>query len=190
MNIDDIDLEALQRDLDEYARQLRQRGWLRRNWLWFTPLVLILVVLLGVGGAYWALYARVHGLDVYQSAMQQIAADEAVQKSLGQPIAETCWPPPGARLETDEQDVRWPIHGPQGEAKAHVAARRMNGKMTIVQLEVVLADGKRLNVSSGGDTEADAPAFTGAASSSPKTESSGPPPEINLAPPSMDGTGK
>jgi hypothetical protein len=192
MNLNDIDLVALQRDLDEYARELRERSWLRRNWLWFVPALLIVAILLGGGGIYWALFTRIYQLDLFQSAMQQIKADEAVQSALGQPIAQAGWPPPSARLEAGEQDIRWSIQGSQGDAKAHVGARLMQGKWEIVQLEVVLANGKRLSVAASGDSEANAPIFSEPTTESkkPETDKNAPPPEINLTLPPDDRPGK
>jgi hypothetical protein len=192
MNLNDIDLVALQRDLEEYARQQRERGWLRRNWLWFVPMLLLVLVLLGGGALYWGMFIRIYQLDIFQSAMQQIEADQAVQGALGQPITKAGWPPPSARLEAGEQDIRWSIKGSKTDAKAHVAARFMQGKWEIVQLEVLLTDGKRLSVASSGDSEANAPVFSAPKAASEKTEpeKNSPPPEINLALPPDDGPGK
>jgi hypothetical protein len=192
MKLNDLDLQALQRDLDEYARQRAQRGWFRRNWLRVMLLLLLLVVVIGGAGAYWALFIRVYRLEIFQSAMQQIEADKAVQDALGQPVTKASWPPPSARLEEGEKDIRWPIRGAKGEAKAHVASRLMMGKWEIVQLEVILADGKHLAVASAGDSEASAPAFSApkAGDSKPEADKNAPAPEINLAIPPDDGSQK
>ncbi len=192
MNINDIDLEALQRDLEEFAQQQRQRGWFRRNWLWFVPLLLIVIVVGGGAGIYWAMFTRIHNLEIYQAAMHDIQADPALEEALGKPIRSANWPPPAARLEADEQDLRWNIEGPKATAKAHAAARMMQGKWEIVQLEVNLADGQRINVASSGDSEAEAPTFTAPSGESPTTETTptGPPPEIHFDIPPADDMGK
>jgi hypothetical protein len=193
MNLDNIDLVALQRDLEEFAREQQQRGWWRRNWLWFVPTLLVVLVLLGGGGAYWALFTRVYQLDVYQSAMQKVASDGAVRRVLGSPVTTATWPPPSARVEAGETDVRWPIEGPDGRAKAHVLAKLMQGKWETIQLEVILADEKRLLITSDDESEADAPTFVAPPKTKPQTQDAAPnmpAPEINLAPPTDDGPPK
>ena len=39
MNMEDIDLAALDKDLRKLTQTPKQRGWFRRNWQWFVPLV-------------------------------------------------------------------------------------------------------------------------------------------------------
>lgn len=189
MNLDKNDLVTHDRDLQEYARQLAERGWWRRNWRWFVPVLLLALIAFGAGAAYWALYARVYHLELYQTVMRQIAADEQLQQELGQPIEHTYWPPPSPRLEETEKDIRWPIAGPKGEAKAHVFASLRQGEWQVVQLEVVLANGKKVRVADAGDGEADAPKFEAPMGETQKTEASGPAPVINLPIPPNDGPG-
>ena len=86
MNMDNIDLAALDRDLQELARDRQQRGWFRRNWRWFVPALLLAIVVVGAGALYWAFFLRVYNLEVCQSAMQTIEADKGMQEALGQPI--------------------------------------------------------------------------------------------------------
>jgi hypothetical protein len=186
MSGDKIDLGAVDRDAQEVARQ--QRGWLKRNWLWFVPLLLLVLIVVGGGIAYWAMFTRIYSMDVCRSAMQQIEKDEGLRRELGEPIATDQWPPPAPRLEEGEKDVRWPIVGPKGRAKAHVSARLMLGKWEIVQLEVVLADGKRVSVASAGEGVADAPPYTAPKTETKKPETNAPPPVINLpVPPAEPG---
>jgi len=170
--------------------QPRQRGWWSRNWLWFVPTLLLALVVLGGSGIYWSLFTRVFHLDVCQSAMQQIAADPGLRQELGQPIKPVRWGlPPSARVEEGEKDVRWDIEGPQGRAKAHVHARLMQGQWETDQLEVTLANGRRIPIAAGGDSAAEAPVFA------PKTDAKKPEtkdaaPEINLAVPPTNEPGK
>ena len=191
MNMENIDLEALQSGLETFDHQRRQRGWLRRNWLWFVPTLFVVLVLLGGGGVYWTMFLHVYQLDVFRTAMQEINADEALQSELGQPITIVKWPPPAARLEAQEQDIRWPIEGPQGSAKAHVSARLMQGNWEIVQLEVMLADGKRLQVASSGGGATDAALFEApeVEPQKPDDDTKAPPPIINLQVPPNDAPG-
>jgi hypothetical protein len=169
------------------VRQEAKRGWWSRNWLWFVPTMLLAVILLGGGAIYWALFARVHGLAVYQTAMQTIAADRELQQKLGQPIEAVSWPPrsaaPSARIEDREIDVRWAVQGPKARGEAHLQAKLLAGQWELVILEV---DGKRVALPDEGG----AAPFDASKSQAKEPESKGPAPEINLPIPPGDGPGK
>jgi len=192
MNFDKIDLEALQRDLEEFAREQRERGWFRRNWRWFVPTMVLTVLVVGGAALYWALFIRIYSLEVCQSAMQTICADKELQEALGQPIETVKWPSrsaaPSARIEESEADVLWSIEGPKGRAKVHAFARRMMGKWETTVLDVTLPNGKKVLLNEVGGNEA-AP-FTAPKAEPNKPEANAPPPEINLPAPSDEGRGK
>jgi hypothetical protein len=181
MNMDNIDLEALQRDLEEFAKEREKRGWFRRNWLWFVPTLLLGIVVVGGAAGYWALFVRVYQLDVYKDAMKQIEADPKVKQALGDSIQPGKWPAPAARLEASEQDLRWPLQGTKTRAKAHLNAKLMQGKWELIQVDIVLEDGKHLNVALAADSANDAPSFSTAKPDDKKAnEPSGPAPELNF----------
>lgn len=194
MSLNGIDLEALQRDLEEFAREQRQRGWFKRNWLWFVPVLLLAIVVLGGGFLYWSLFIRVYHLPVCQSAMRTIQADKSLQNSLGQPIQPVYWPSreaaPSARIEESEIDVRWNIEGPKSHAKAHVLAKLRQGQWEIIQLEVLLAGDKRVSLADAAGGADEAPAFAPPKPGTDKPSSNMPAPEINLSAPPDDGPGK
>jgi hypothetical protein len=185
MSKEDIDRDDLDEDEEETSHQ-RRRGWWSQNWRWFLPALLLAIVVLGGGAIYWALFTRVFHLGVVQSAMQAIQQSAEVDRALGQPITPVRWGvPPSTRLETDEQDVRWEIEGPQGKAKAHVHARMQQGQWATDVLEVTLANGQRLTVAVGGDGGSEAAPFNASKPEEKKpeekkSESKAPPPEINL----------
>lgn len=190
MSMDKIDLAALDRDLQEFARQQQKRGWWRRNWRRLILIVLLVLVVLA-GGAYWWLIWRVHQLEVYQTAMQAIRADKDLQKQLGEPMHSVKWPlreaVPGARIEDREIDILWAIYGPTGRAKAHVHAKLMMGKWEIDVLDVTPADGKRRSLNVPGDNEP--PPFGGGPKpEGKKPEANAPAPDINMpVPPGEPG---
>jgi hypothetical protein len=189
MSQDDIDREDLDEDEedDDYAPG-QPRGWWSQNWRWFLPTLLLAIVVLGGSGIYWSLFTRVFRLDVCQSGMQAIQASSEVQRALGQPITPVRWGfPPSARLEAGERDVRWDIEGPQGQAKAHVHARQLQGQWAIDLLEVTLGNGQRLSLAAGDDNAGEAPAFAAPKPEAKKPESKGAAPEINLPIPSDAG---
>jgi hypothetical protein len=183
MSAEKIDLAALDRNLQEFARQQKDRGWWRRNWRRLV-LVLLLLMVAGTGGAYWLLIGRIHHLEVYQTAMQAIRADKQMRQELGEPIHSVKWPlrsaVPSARIEEREIDILWAIHGPKAVAKVHLHAKMMK-KWEIDTLQVTVNDKTRL-IQTAGDSEDEAPAF-GSSPKKPETkqpEPNKPAPDINL----------
>jgi hypothetical protein len=189
MNMDNIDLEALQRDLEAFAREQEQRSWFRKNWLWFVPVLLLTVIVLGGGAVYWSLFLRIYRLDLCQAAMRTIQADRDLQKTLGQPIQVVYRPTreaaPSGRIEDDEIDLLWRIEGPNGEARSHLLAKRRQGKWETIVLEVTLPNGRKVSLADavGGGAD-DAPPFDAPKPGAKKSETGSPPADIHMLPPS------
>jgi hypothetical protein len=187
MNLDNIDLAALDRDLQEFARQQRERGWWKRNWRWFLPVLLLALIAIGAGAIYWSLFIRIYNLKECQSAMQAIAADKELQNLLGQPIKPVYRPSrefvPSAQIEDRRIDIRWNIAGPKGGAKAHTLAELRMGEWQTIIREVTLPDGKKISLTETGGGDAEAPAFNAPKAATQKPESNAPAPEINMSTP-------
>ena len=165
--------DAIDKNVQKQAQQKR-RGWFRRNWRWFVPALLLTIVVVGGGALYWAFFVRVYNLNVCQSAMRTIAADKGVQETLGQPIKNVFWPSretmPNARIEENEIDVIWNIEGPKKQAKAHLLAKRRQGRWDTVILEVTPAGGKRVSIHEPDTGEDAPPLFQGANPEPPKPD--------------------
>lgn len=191
MSMNNIDLEALQRDLEAFALEQSQKGWFRRNWLWFVPVLLLLVVVIGGGAAYWSLFLRIYNLELCQSAMQAIQANQDLQNTLGQPIQFAYHPnresTPNARIEADEIELRWNVEGSKSHAKAHLLAKNRQGKWDTVVLEVILPNERKVSLADAVGDADDAPKFD-APKKEPavKSQTTAPPPEINLMAPPGD----
>lgn len=180
--------EGLTSQTPKCACRSRKRCWILT--------ILLLVILAGGAGAYWALFARIYALDVYKSAMQKIVADKHVQEALGQPVETIRWSLPSARIESGEIEIRWNVKGPKAAGKAHVHAKLMMDKWQTPILEVLLPGGKKIAVQDAGDGEAEAPVFQGGApkfdgskSEAKKPDNNAPPPDLNMQVPTMDGPG-
>ncbi len=146
MSKNDIDLAALDRDLQKLKKP--PRGWFRRNWKWFVPVLLMLVIVAGGGFAYWWIYQRVFSHEAYRQAMSKIRESKEIGASLGEPISTRYTNPgPSIREDSDETNILWTITGPTGkEAKVHVFQRLMSGKWETVISEVTLPDGKKISL--------------------------------------------
>jgi hypothetical protein len=140
MSKNDIDVAALERDLQKLKKP--QRGWFGRNWKWFVPVFILLVIVLGGGGyAAWQ-FNKVLGHEAYQKAMVKIRENEEIKKSLGEPITMIYLSPaPAIRKDDTETDILWTIAGSSGkQAKAHIFQRLMGGKWETTIAEVTLPD--------------------------------------------------
>ncbi len=161
----------------------RRRGWFRRNWLWFIPTSILVIVVLGAGAGYWWFFVRVYRLDVCRAAMQTIEKNEQLREKLGQPIHVVWWPSqdaaPNARIEDAEKDVMWYIEGPKGRAKADVKARLRAGQWQTIEFQVVLPDGKKVSIEEADGGAGEAPPFEPPKPSG-KTPESKAPPDIDL----------
>jgi hypothetical protein len=189
MSRDNIDVDALQQDLEEFGRQQRQRGWFRRNWLWFVPMLLLAVIVVGGAATYWAMILRIYHLEVCQSAMQTIRADKGMQAALGQPIQPVYWPSKETVPSQGEDITSWSIEGPKDRVRVHAKVRQAMGKWEIVTLDVELK-GKKVSLSVAGDNEAPPADFSTPKAGTNKPEANAPPPEINLPTPPADEPGK
>ncbi|MCE5302969.1 MAG: cytochrome c oxidase assembly factor 1 family protein [Planctomycetaceae bacterium] len=184
MSLKEIEKQALQ----GMTRIHPSRSWWSRNWCWFSVTVFASVVVLGGGLIYWALFWRTYHSTLFLASMEKIQADPAIQKALGDPVSIGNWPAPSARWDAAEQDLRWPLVGPKGPAKAHVTARLLRDQWETIELEVVLPNGHRIAVADKTSNQNDAPAYvpTSPAKKAGDANTSPPAPTINLPTPPSD----
>jgi hypothetical protein len=160
MKMQDIDMAALDKDLQKLTQPEKHGGWFRRNWKWVVPLDLLVIVVAGAAILYWVFYTRVYNLDACSKAMLVICSDPTVLEALGDPVTPVSWPSrdviPAAREEENEVDVIWHVQGPKGRAKAHVQSRKRQGNWDPVILEVTLPSGKKISVRAASDSDRDA----------------------------------
>ncbi len=164
------------------ALDVQKPGAKKRHWFRRVLLLLAVIVAGGAACGYWFLIGRVRGLDVYRTAMEMFEKNKDLQSELGQPITAAAWPPPSARIEEGEIDLRWDIQGPKGRAQADLHARRAQGKPSdIVLLGYTVPGKKRVSLAEaiqGGNV---APVYhKGPSSPSSKPKNDAPPPDIDM----------
>jgi hypothetical protein len=172
MSKNDIDVAALERDLQKLKKP--QRGWFGRNWKWFLPVLILLLIVLG-GGVYAAWeFNKVLGHEAYKKAMAKIRENEEIKKSLGEPITMVYLSPaPAIRKETTETDILWTIAGSSGkQAKVHIFQRLMSGKWETTIADATLPDGKKVSLE---DEEGGAPPFVPQGNPAPADGNAAPP---------------
>jgi hypothetical protein len=146
MSANDIDLKALDRDLQKLGKP--PRGWFSRNWKWLVPVLLLLIIVVGGGGYACWFFQRVFGNEAYKHSMTKILENKVIKASLGEPI-QTVYlsPAPSIRKDASETDILWTIAGSaEKQAKVHVFQRLMSGKWETSIADVTLPDGKKVSL--------------------------------------------
>jgi hypothetical protein len=177
MSFDKIDQTTFDQGL--YGEPQKPRGWWSRNWKWFVPTFLLIMILLCSGCVTAIIFMIIGGMrhtEPYLSTMQKIQADPQVQEAFGQPIRDDSWMPIPTP-DGNNIDMRWDLAGPKGKGKAYVKARMIDNKFEIVVIEVTSPDGKRIVLHEEGGNEA--PPFQPQGAAQPeKKEETAPPPDL------------
>ncbi len=169
-----------------------RRGWFRRNWLWFVPLMVVLVVLVSAFIVWRQLFA-LKSSEPYQTALAGVQEDPRVIERLGQPVEEVAWPPPsGSAREQDgggSANLVFSVKGPKGKAQVRTEARRTRGQWGTTALEVTFVDGKRITIDVAGGEEAPTFIAPEGGGQAPKfaPKPGGKPPTTELPPPTTPG---
>jgi hypothetical protein len=179
------DLAALDRDIQGFPPQEKQRGWWSRNWLWFVPTLLLTLIILCCG-CFTGIFATVVGQlrsEPYPEALELVRKDPRVIERLGEPVSDISWLPIGERqVEGDRGTAKlsFEVAGPKGKARVQYQARCVDGKWGFTQLEVVFGPSDKISIHAEADN--DAPVWNSKAKKkSPETNA--PPPEINMPTP-------
>jgi hypothetical protein len=178
MSEKDIDLAALDRDLQKLGKP--PRGWFSSNWKWFVPVLLLLILLVGGGIAYYLIYQRVFSHEAYQQSMSKILENKEIKESLGEPVKTRFTNPgPSIRQDSTETNILWTLAGSSGkEAKAHVFQRLMDGKWETIIAEVTLPSGKKVSLID--EEEGGAPPFQPQAAPAPEAKTPDKPATENM----------
>ncbi len=119
----------------------RQKNWFDRNWKWFVPSMVILLLAI-VGGFVAAVFVGVTSMikssDAYKVAVQRALDSPAVQARLGTPIHVGRFTRGSINLNGSSGDANLniPLQGPRGYAMIAVIAKKSAGRWTFDTLEV------------------------------------------------------
>jgi hypothetical protein len=187
MDTENISLEAHRQDVTPPLPP--QRGWWSRNWLWFVPTTLVVMMLLCCGCVTGVIFfvASQLRLEPFPKALKLVQEDPRVIEKLGTPIIYASIIPSGERNVKDgrgEARMNFDVAGPKGKAHVHLQARCIDSKWGFTQLEVEFNSNDRINLRV--DSGDDAPAFHGTKSTPKKSNVNTPAPEINLPTPPND----
>ncbi len=123
-------------------------------------LIVLLVVLALVGSNLWSRLQAVRSSEPYRLAVSQVLSSAIAQEHLGTPIRDVTWFPAGRVYEEGdlgEANFAFKVAGSLKAADVFVQARRLGGRWTLTVLELRLADGKAVNLKTGGSNLGDEP---------------------------------
>jgi hypothetical protein len=136
------------------GQEQKPRGWWKRNWKWLVP-TSFLCMFIFCCGCPVAIFVGIGGIirnsEPYLIAMEKIQASPEAQEAFGQPIHDNSWIVLG-EINKDltngsgNAELRWDLAGPKGKGKAYVKARMTDGKWELETLEVILPDGKKIDL--------------------------------------------
>ncbi|NLF08299.1 MAG: hypothetical protein GX594_10010 [Pirellulaceae bacterium] len=170
----------------------QRRGWWSRNWLWFVPTVFLLLIIFCCGcpvGFFFYRYRELLDKPYVLDALRKVHKNEQIRKEIGNPIIISLMPPPTIVESDRNADLRGELQGPEGKAKVHVQARKMNDKWGLVVLEVWLPSGEKVSLADEIEGVEDAPPFEGAAPPGEMPPPDAPPPSIDMPMPDVQVPG-
>lgn len=188
MSMDDFGMPAVEPQVVE-----KRRGWWSRNWLWFVPTVFLLLIIFCCGcpvGFFFYKYSELLDKPYVLDALREVQKNEQVREEIGSPVIISLMPPPTIVEDDRNADLRGELQGPEGKAKVHVQARKINDTWGLVVLEVILPSGEKLSLAEGIEGLEDALPFDGTKPEGETPKSDGPPPMIDMptfdAPPNVE----
>lgn len=132
--------------------------WLARNWKWFLPagiLLLLLLLATFVGGILFIVESSFRHSDCYVQALMRARADPKVVEKLGQPI-EAGWTASGSinvSGSSGNADIAIPITGPRGKGTLYLVSKKNAGRWEFQTLQVeVTGESERIDLLRPPDT--------------------------------------
>lgn len=125
-----------------------------RRWLWWVPAGCLFIVLLMAAAVFalvWMIGAAFDQSEAYQEPLRRAQASSEVRALLGEPV-KAGWLPQGEMSVSGSEgtaQLTIPLHGPRGEAVIQVQAIKRDGTWVYSQMEVVAADGVRVDLRDG-----------------------------------------
>ena len=133
--------------------QVQQKGWFGRNWMWVVPvggcLTLIILVVFGLGAAFFGLSEVLEGSAPYEYAIDEATTNEELISIIGEPI-ETDGIMQGTinfKNDSGSVDISIPLKGPKGEAVVFIKGEKEDGEWDYEELYIKIKDtNERINL--------------------------------------------
>ncbi len=125
---------------------VHQKGWFRRNWIWIVPvggcLTVILILILGVGGAVFGLSKIFKESTPYEYALEKASKNPTVIEFLGNDIESDGIMQGNISLKNDtgSANITIPIKGSKGKGSVTVNGTRIGDEWTYEELFVTIKE--------------------------------------------------
>ncbi len=125
---------------------VHQKGWFRRNWIWIVPvggcLTVILILILGVGGAVFGLSKIFKESTPYEYALEKASKNATVIEFLGNDIESDGIMQGNISLKNDtgSANITIPIKGSKGKGSVTVNGTRIGDEWTYEELFVTIKE--------------------------------------------------
>ncbi|MFH6768802.1 cytochrome c oxidase assembly factor Coa1 family protein [Gaetbulibacter aquiaggeris] len=128
-----------------YNELIKQKSWWNRNWKWFVPVSVILLILAvlissGMGGIGADLAKAYSDTELYENALNRVKSDQKVIKLLGdiEPIDKLAILEGEVQYTNDNQTVNSTIRikGVKGKARMDIIADRINNEWEYKKINV------------------------------------------------------
>lgn len=130
-----------------------QKSWFKRNWIWVVPgcgcLGLILVVVFGLGAAFFGVKSVFESSSPYKHAVELAKTNPEIVELLGEPIETDGMMNGNISVQNDSGSANFsvPLKGPNGKATLVVLAERFDGEWVYEGLYVTIKESQeRINL--------------------------------------------
>ena len=119
----------------------KQNAWLKRNWKWFVPAILAIVITANL-----LLNNRFRNLWIYKESLLLIQ-NEQVKQHIGTPV-KTGYFVSGkiSGIGPVHYRIRYTLSGPKGQGTLTADGHKKNNNLTINEIYVVLKNGIKINL--------------------------------------------
>ncbi len=125
---------------------VHQKSWFRRNWIWIVPvggcLTVILIFILGVGGAVFGLSKVFKESAPYEYALEKASKNPTVIEFLGNDIESDGIMQGNISLKnnTGSANITIPIKGSKGKGSVTINGTRIGDEWTYEELFVTIKE--------------------------------------------------
>jgi len=129
----------------------RGPGWWSRNWKWFVPTLILVVVVLPLatcGGLFYVIMSSMKDSDVVRESFTRAKANPVLVERLGTPIEMGMLVSGSINVTPADgrADLVIPISGPKGKGRVNVLAVKAAGEWHYRVMRVTLEGGERVNL--------------------------------------------
>ena len=113
-----------------------QQNWFDRNWKWFIPLLLFVLLAVFIGPIMFGVFYMMKSSDIYQLALHEVQTSEEAKRTLGEPIEPGWFLSGNISMKNNDGIARLsiPVSGTLQEGTIELDATKKDGQWTFNSL--------------------------------------------------------